>query len=344
MDFPDVVYPELATSLRSVGMGNANLTVAGNSEAAFINPAGLGRKTPWRFNLGNILFQTNEDFHGLGYKGDVTKFLDNFGKKLSLDGVRQLLLADRGKYLSSDFQILPNISGPFFNLGYLYVTKNIITMGRAEDAPLEYADRVDYGPYIGFGIPLFGEYLKLGTSVTYLTRAEANGESDKDTPIALAPSDYDKGSALIALMGLTFEVPFFPFFKFSAVRHNVFNQAFSKDTAFQLDKIRNQIDIGASIFLPMSSVAFLFTFDRKDINNKYSAVDSARKQLVGLEIAFLDWGWLRFGWGDGYFSSGVRFRGKSFELEISSWGVHGTSREYTRKEDRRFGFGFSHFF
>lgn len=342
--FPDVVYPELATSLRSVAMGNANLSVAGNSEAVFINPAGLARKAPLRFNLGNILFQSNEDFHSIGYKGNPGSYFNNFTKKLSLEGVRQLLLKDKGKYLSSDFQILPNISGTYFSLGFLYVTKNIITMGKAEDAPLEFADRVDYGPFIGFGIPVLKDYFKLGASLTYLTRVESNLESEQDVAINLGDEDYEKGSAPIVLLGATFELPFFPFLKLSAVSHNVFNQAFSQDSLYDLDKIKNQIDVGSSLFVPIGNMAFLLTLDRKDVTNKYSSVPSNRKLLAGLELAFLSWGWLRFGWGDGYPSGGLRIRSSTFEFDISTWGVHGTSREYTREEDRHIGLGFSHFF
>jgi len=341
VDFPDVVYPELATSLRSVAMGNANLSVASNSEAVFINPAGLARKFPTRFNLGNILFQTNEDFHAIGYKGNPTKYFDNFTKKLSLEGVRQLLLNDKGKYLSSDFQILPNITGSYFSLGFLYATKNIITMGKTEDAPLEFADRVDYGPFIGFGIPLLGNILKLGASVTYLTRMESILESEQDTPINLSNEDYEKGTLPLVLLGATFDLHYL---KLSIVRHNTLNQAFSQKSLYSLDKIRNQIDVGSSLFLPLGNMAILLTLDRKDVTNQYSAVDSNRKLLAGLELAFLSWGWLRFGWGDGYASGGFRIKSSSFEFDISTWGVHGTSREYDRKEDRRIGIGFSHFF
>ena len=78
--FSDAVFPELATSGRALGMGNAFIARVDDSSAVFYNPAGLGTIRYGHFHLSNFHLETNRGWMNIGTGGGIADASSNFVK------------------------------------------------------------------------------------------------------------------------------------------------------------------------------------------------------------------------------------------------------------------------
>lgn len=342
--FEDAIYPELATSARALGMGNAYNAKVDDASAAFYNPAGLGSVRGVSFHLSNLHLEMNKSFLTVGSKGPVLDAVANTTKLFSLDGTRELLREEPGKMTHSRFHMLPNLTTRYFTLGYLLSkhTRAVVT-DVASSEGFEFADRLDHGPYVGLNFSFFGGVLKIGASGIYLSRKELKASADPNQTINLESGDYYKGKGIIATAGTKLTLPIALLPTFSATMHNALGTEFGQARgAGAPEKIASSIDVGFSITPQVTTRSRLhLEVNYKDISREFGDVDNSRRLLLGAEWDFYRALFVRLGYGDGFGSFGLGARGKSFQFDISTYAVDSTARTFRGEEDRRFAFSFS---
>lgn len=344
LDFEDAIYPELATSARALGMGNAYNAKVDDASAAFYNPAGLGSVRGVSFHLSNLHLEMNKSFLTVGSKGPVVDAVANTTKLFSLDGTRELLKDNPGKITHSRFHMLPNLTTRYFTLGYLLSkhTRAVVT-DVADPAGFEFADRLDHGPYLGLNFSLFGGVLKLGASAIYLNRKELKASVDPNTVIDLGGGDFYKGRGIITTLGTKLTLPVALLPTFSATYHNALGTEFGNARGLGApEKIASTIDVGFSITPQVTTRSRLhLEVNYKDLSREFSNVDNSRRILVGAEWDFYRSLFVRLGYGDGFGSFGLGARGRNFQFDVSTYAVDSTARTFRGEEDRRFAFSFS---
>lgn len=341
--FEDAIFPELATSARALAMGNAYVAKADDSAAVFYNPSGLGTVRRPHLHLSNIHLETNKDWLDLGAGGKLTDAGSNLGKSFSLEGTRQLLLESRGKVSHSRFHVLPNFTARFISMGYLYSKRTKATMGPETNAPFEYAQRTDHGPYLSLNLSLFGGVIKVGATGIYQYRQESIGEAPGNQSFELNEDNTNKGHMLNVTAGgkITLPVALLP--TFAATLHNSTSAYFTHDSGPRApDKIRPTLDVGFSLTPKIGgNSAVHFEFNFKDLGNQYPDVSSTRKALFGLEFDFGRLMFFRLGYGDGFGSAGLGLKSQRVELDLTTYAVDTTTNGFRGKEDRRFAFSLS---
>ena len=351
LGFEDAVFPELAVSGRALALGSAYISKVDDSAAAFYNPAGLGSVRKVKFHLSNIHAETNMGWLKLATGGKITEAITNLPVALTMEGIRQRLVANPGNLTNTRYQLVPNITGRFFSIGYLFSRKTRMRLKSGASATLEYADRYDYGPYGSMNLSLFGGIIKGGMTMILLTRHQVTEDShDKATPLVIQDNAYSIGSGLFTIGGgkLTLPISWLPCL--SATVHNAFNKNFTSFRgAGAPDKIKSSIDVGFSITPKIGKRTRMhLEINYKDLTKKYTGVHFLRKALIGVELDFSRAFFLRFGYGDSYGTAGLGFKSKTIDFDLSTYSVNPdpTSGLIRGEEDRRIslsistGFGF----
>lgn len=344
IEFEDAIFPELATSARALGMGNAFISKVDDASAAFYNPAGLGTVRKSHFHISNFHLEMNKGFLTTGSSGPVVDALKNTTNLFSLDGTRDLLKDNPGKIAHSRFHILPNLTARYFSIGYLLSkhTRAVVTDATDTTAGFEFADRLDHGPYAALNFSFFGGVLKVGASTIFLNRKELKGAADPTQTLDV-DDQYNKGNALITTLGTKFTLPIVFLPTFSATVHNALDQEFGHARAAGApEKIKRTIDVGFSITPQMSTRTRVhLEVNYKDLSKEFENVASARRLLAGIEIDYARAMFVRFGYGDGFGSFGLGARTNRFEFDISTYAVDTSSSKFRGKEDRRFALSLS---
>ena len=339
LGFEDAVFPELATSGRALAMGNAFISKVDDSLSAFYNPAGLGTVRHPHLHLSNFHLESNKGWMNAGASGSVLDALTNFPKTFSLDGTRELLLKHPDTLTHARVQFMPNFTTRYFTMGYLINKVNRGYMGAdtTSTGTYEYASRLDYGPYAGLNLSMFGGVFKIGASVIYLSRNEAVGTATPTATLDLQDNDYKKGRAFITTAGTKLTLPVSALPTFSITMHNAAGAKFSGRAGGAPDKIKSSVDLGFSLTPQIGNVVRLhFEVDYKDVTGLYSDVGFSRKLLAGMEFDIARTMFVRFGYGDGFGSAGLGIKSRRLEFDLTTYAVDTTASAFRGREDRRF--------
>lgn len=340
--FEDAIFPELITSGRALAMGNAFIAKVDDHHSVFYNPAGLGTYRGWKLHLLNFSLESNKQLMQMAGGGNITKGAENSMKAFNLDGVRQLLLENKGKLAHSRYHFFPNLTARYFSLGYFYSKQVRATIGTATNAKFEYAQRQDHGPALALNMSLFGGIIKFGGTALYLFRNEAIGESPQTTNIKLTSNDYKKGAAFQIIGGtrLTLPIVFLP--TFAATIHNATGTKFQKiGGSGAPETIEQNLVLGFSLTPQIGKFVRVHTeINYKDAGDQ-SDVSATRRLGLGMEIDIARVMFMRLGYGDGFGSGGIGLMTKKLQVDISTYAVDTTSTEFRGKEDRRFIFSVS---
>ena len=339
LSFEDAAYPELASSGRALAMGNAFISKVDDSMAVVYNPAGLGTVRRAKLHLTNMHLEFNKEWINVGTSGSA---ISNISNIFSLDGIRKILLENKGKLIHSRFSFLPNFTMRHFSLGYLLSKQNKATIGTESGAKFELADRLDYGPYVSLNIPFIGGIFKVGLTGILLNRKEKIADVDANTTIDFKSSDYNQGSALILDGGAKLTLPFIMLPTISAVVHNSLDTKFEADSGTSPTKIERTVSLGFSLTPNIGKRTRMhIEINYKDLTSQYSGVADKRKINFGMEFSFYRIVFLRLGYGDGYGSFGFGIKTKNLEFDLTSYAVDTTSNEFRGAEDRRFSLSIS---
>lgn len=339
--FQDAAFPELATSARALGMGNAFLCKVDDAHSAFYNPAGLGTVRWGHFHLTNLHVELNDGLMKTALGGSSSSS-SNIGQAFSLDGSRQILLEKKGTLTHSRIQAIPNITFRYLSAGFLYSLQSKATIGLENNAKFEFSSRLDYGPFVAGNLSVFGGVLKVGASAILLTRKEIIDELDSSQPVELVSSDFGYGRALIYNVGGRITLPIVWLPTLAGVIHNFNKTPFTNLDDHAPETIKSSMDLGFSLTPQISdSVRVHLEVNYKDFNKQFPDVVIMRKILAGIEIDFIRHIFLRFGYGDGFGSAGIGMRYKRLETDITTYAVDTTANGFRGKEDRRFVFSLS---
>lgn len=339
LGFEDAVFPELATSGRALAMGNAFLSRVDDSLSSFYNPAGLGSVRHPHLHLSNFHLESNKGWMNAGSSGSMTDAATNFPKTFTLDGTRELLLKHPDTLTHARVQFMPNFTTRYFTMGYLISKINRGYMGTdvTSTGTYEYASRLDYGPYAGINLSMFGGVFKVGASVIYLSRDEAIGTATPTATLDLKDNDYKKGRAFIITGGTKLTLPFVMLPTFSATMHNALGTKFSGRAGGAPETIKSSVDLGFSLTPQVSKETRIhFEIDYKDVAGEYSGVSMNRKILAGMEFDFSRTMFVRFGYGDGFGSAGLGIKTRKLEFDLTTYAVDTTASAFRGREDRRF--------
>jgi hypothetical protein len=345
--FDDAVTPELVTSARARAMGNAFISKVDDSAASFYNPAGLGTIRKTHFHLSNFHVEANKGWFDAGLGGKAFKAVGKFTSALDEDGLRELLEDSPGTLSYNRFQLMPNFTTRYFSLGYLYSKQSMAMVVRdeaTEALTYDYIVRRDHGPYASMNLSFWGGIFKIGFTGVFLQRKEADGSQPADEAVVLEDGDYYKGLAFHGITGLKFTLPWKYLPTFSVVSHNTFGNQFSarKRALGQPESIPSTIDVGFSLIPQISNLSRLhFEFNYKDVAGEVDDVKTLRKMLFGVELDVARSFFIRLGYGDGYGSAGMGVRAQKFEVDLSTYAVETSGREFAKKEDRRFALSLS---
>ena len=345
IEFQDAVYPELGISGRATAMGNAYQCKVDDASAVFYNPAGLGTARKTHLHLSNLHLEVNKDWMRIATGGKLVDAAGDFFDGFSSDGMRKLLIKNKGKISHLRIQAMPNYTTRYFSIGYLFSQQMRATIGTAEDALYEYSLRRDHGPYAALNLSLFGGIFKVGVSGVLLSRNEYLTEVDSSAVFEADSDNYNKGVGIIATAGsrLTLPIEFLP--TFSAVVHNIGEQKFSGRAAGPPDKIKRSIDLGFSITPQIGQTTRIhLEGNYKDFSQEYSGVSVTRRLVAGIELDFARAFFMRLGYGDGFGSAGLGIKTQHLEFDLTTYAVDTTSSEFRGKEDRRFSMSLSYGF
>lgn len=342
IDFEDAVYPELAPSGRALAMGNAYICKTDDAASAMYNPAGLGTVRNTHLHLNNFFLETNRGYLRLG-GNKATDVVTNTMGKLSFNGTRKLLLNSKGTIAHSRFHVLPNFTMRYFSVGFLYAQRSRSTIGTQPNAKFEYAHRQDYGPYGALNLSLFGGIFKIGWTSVLLTRKQVNNESDANLGIVLSDNEYMKGTMTYHIAGARLTIPWVFLPTFAATMHNALDGDFAgQSDAGPPPKTPRNLVLGFSITPQIAStVRVHLEVNWKDFLINYPEVPAYRKLVFGTEIDFGRKAFLRFGYSDGFGSTGIGFKSQAVEMDLTTYAVDTTTKEWRGKEDRRFVINFS---
>lgn len=343
VEFEDAVFPELITSGRALAMGNAYAAKADDHHSVFYNPAGLGTFRKWHFHLTNFHIETNKDLATMGGGGSITDASSNIMKAYEFDGVRQLLLENRGSHSHARLHAFPNITTRYFSMGYMFSRQMRAALGPQANDRFEYAERTDHGPVLALNFSLWGGIFKLGASAVYLSRTEAIGDADANTTFELQDDEKKTGRAVIITSGAKLTFPWKALPTFSVTVHNSSNQRFSSGGKGGLpDRIKTNVVGGFSITPQIGKYTRAhLEVNLKDMGNAHKDVSSVRKMALGLEFDYKRGIFVRFGYGDGFGSAGIGIKHRTLEVDISTYAVDTSSSSFQGDEDRRFVFSVS---
>ena len=344
IDFEDATQPELITSARALGLGNAYLAKVDDSAAAFYNPAGLGTVRSFHMHLTNLHIEANKGFLRAATDGNVTGTFSRFKTSFDLDKAREVLEENRGQLLMARFHLAPNITSRYFSLGFLYSHQLRGLIGEEENSLFEFAKRVDHGPYASFNLSFFGGIFKLGATGVYLNRKEIFDERELTENLSLSPSDYNQGQALYLIGGGRLTLPLRGLPTIALKLNNISHTSFRRgdDSAGAPEKIKPSWDGGFSLTPQIAQTLRLhLELGYRDITSQYEELRTSRRLAGGIEIDLRRTAFLRLGYGDGFGSAGIGIRTPRLELDLTTYGVDRAHSGFRKEEDRRYIFSLS---
>ncbi len=341
VDFNDGINPELAPSGRALAMGNAFTSVVDDATASFYNPGGLGSIRRGHFHLSNLHLEFNKDWMNIGTEGTLIDMPAQFVKAFSLNGIRELLLENKGKTAYNRFSFMPNFTNRIFSIGYLY---NQQVKGRiaANSTTFEFADRLDHGPYGTLNFSFNGGILKFGVTGIYLTRKELMGDVDGTASFEPSDDSYKTGSQMVFIAGGRLTLPITMLPTLSVTVHNALDARFDSEESVGISQIERNTVVALSLTPRLGKRTTMhLEIDYRDASNQYEEVETSRKIAMGAEIGFYNVLFVRFGYSDGFGSFGLGLKSRKLEFDLTTYAIDKTASEFRGQEDRRFAMSIS---
>jgi len=345
LDFNPVAYPQLATSGRALGLGNAYISKVDDSASSFYNAAGLGTVRPTNFHLTDIHFESSQDYLTMP-KGGPSEFWNGVLGNVTIEGTRVNLLENIGDVSYSRFNILPNFTTRYFSFGYLISQQSRMTI-LSETSPYEWIFRLDHGPYAAVNMSFWGGVIKIGAMGIWLNRKELNGCGPKNETIFIEEDDYATGSGFFADLGVRITLPTDWIPAFSLALHNFTSSSFgniqeSRPTVYNpnpkpLQNYQTTLDLGVSITPRVGKLSRLhLEADWNDLLQEFDGVDYRRRLLIGAEYDWFRKYFIRLGYVEGYVSGGLGFKSKHFNFSLSTFGAELDPIQWHVKQERRY--------
>lgn len=318
---------EVNTTTRALGMGNAFVGQAVDSDALFYNPAGLVRSDgyTWRFlgaKVGLNGQQALTTIQSMMSATDFsTVFANSYGQNVWLGG--GAITAFTSPYFG--FAVYDNLSSSFL-------------IGNPASPSITLASYNDFAYVAGFAYPVL-PMLHLGLNLRYIRRfgaeqtfSAASFATISATDVQNAIRKESRGYAVDMAINFIAKGPVAPMFAF--VWKDIGSTAFSPVDATQQapPAQRDEMILGAGIGFDAGVVSVVPELNFKYLNR--TDVQLGRKIHLGVELGLplLD---LRAGFNQGYYTLGLGLDMGLMRLDAATYGVE--LGEYPGQlEDRRY--------
>lgn len=321
--------PDMYVSTRALGMGNAFIGLATETDALYYNPAGIARNSGINLQLFGV-------HAGLGGLDSVTE-LQNFNGS-SGSGFVSALNNLYGKNTWVGASGRAGLSLPFFSVAVY----NVADIGLVYQNPVypQFDTNAinDFGYALGTGIPI-GPFIHWGMSLRYVKRF---GTRDPISTSTLANLDFEslkskytqwaRGYGMDMGLNLTLPTPFVrPVF--SAVWRNIGDTNFKSEDPFtNVPSERSEMALGAAVIVDLPLISVTPAVDIRHLNR--DDLQITRKINFGLEIGLplID---LRGGFREGYYTGGVGLNLGFIRVDAATYGVE-LGAYPGQLEDRRY--------
>jgi len=265
----------------------------------------------------------------------------NLINSFSLDGVRKLLLENKGSMAYNRFSFAPNFTNRIFSIGYLY-NQQVKARIQEGTTTLEFAERLDQGPYGSLNFSFNGGILKFGVTGIYLIRKEYIGETDGTAEFKPSDSDYKSGAKMLYIAGGRLTLPISMLPTLSVTVHNALDTKFDGEDAAGISQLERNTVVALSITPRIGKTTSLhLEVDYRDASNQYDDIELSRRISFGAEIGFYRTLFFRMGYSDGFGSLGLGLKSRRLEFDLTTYAIDKTAAEFRGEEDRRFAMSIS---
>lgn len=334
-------------SLRYLGMGGASIAIANDETSIAINPAGLGKL---RDDYGTVFDPEIE----LNSKGITAYNSKAYTDPFSIKQVVETMKTQVGTYFSSRGQVMPSFVAK--NFGIAILQKTDLAARATSDTAVDTFYRNDLALLMGYNLRLFEGRIKIGVTGKVISRIEID-------ELGLDPTQNlnlrSLGTAGIAKAGTGFgfdtgilmAAPWKWLPTIGAVYRDVGGMSFNQSTMKRLStstsdpaQVTGDLDLGLALFpIQSNSARSTFALEYRGFLTQSDQEDKAKLIHVGYELNYSDVFFLRVGYHQRYWTSGLELSSENFQLQLSSYGEEiGTSSE--PKEDRRWALKLSYRF
>ncbi len=329
---------EFYNGVRALGMGGVQVAVVNDETALVANPAALGRLRDYFVTVADPEIEYGSDTNtliGLDIMAGVApqRALNALNAKPTLrlsERVQvfpSLVLPNFGVGLLGKYRMTGDISGTNFNADYVN----------------------DFAAIVGFNFRLLDGRVKLGFNTKVINRSEVKGVFPTSSTNLSVVNNGKEGLGLGVDIGLIFTAPWKTLPTLAIVARDFGDTKFSNGgvfntTSLRPDTINQSYDIGVAISPILGKrTRSTFSFEIKDALNISAYDDAAKLYHFGGEFNFFDAIFLRFGANQRYWTAGLEFAVKNYQLQIASYGEE-IGTDVAPVEDRRYVLKFAYRF
>lgn len=331
----DAVNNEWLSTTRALTMGNVGIASATDSSTAmFYNPAALARQKKTTVEFFNPQMEVGTGVFAMGGAS-------NLSKHSALSKVRPLLQQNAGKASSLGFSLYPNLSAQNFNFGILM---------KAEGASVDDGTNLTYQsknllvPTLGLSMGLLGGRFRWGVAVRGIQISENDRLVETGTTSAIGYTmDMAEGFGIGLDSGVLLSLPWASLPTLGFVARNIGDTSFPSEANFSIaqgtstrkEKIKMTYDGGFSIAPKIGQRSTLtFAVDYRDIMNE-NGVNDKRRLNIGMEFDVSKTLFFRFGYGRGYWTTGLGVGSKYGSLDFGTYSEELDRTSFNGIEDRR---------
>ena len=343
VDFNDGVFPEVVLSGRALAMGNAFVALVDDESAALYNPAGLGTVRDWHWQMSNLFGEV-----GTRQARSLTQNFFDLGQvarnSFYLEGLRKNHLKNPGIFTHTRVSMAPNFTRRFLSLGAFYSRRTRSFYGGGTADRFEFADRMDFGSYMGSNISLAGGIFKLGATALWLERKEVIGDADANVGFKATAAQTAKGRMLLTVLGTRLTLPLAGLPALAATWHNFLDQGFRRESGYAQapDKIAKNLVLALS-FTPIigKRKKAHIEVNYRDAGKRCPELRNSERWMVGVEFNLVNMFFIRGGYRDDLVSGGLGFKLGAFHFDFTTYAGKETIQDSSRRGERRFLFSTS---
>ena len=307
------------TGTRQLGMGGAYVGVVDDETALVTNPAGVGKVREFTLNLFNPQVG--------GSVADTNLInLGNYNQATDVQGLLALLNQAKGTAVDGRASIFPSVVMPNFGVGALYNTRYDALVNPATNVyTFNYLS--DLSGAMAFSVRFLGGVVKLGFNGRFIDRTEVVLSAPATATGLSLGSLRREGTGIASDVGLILSAPIVWLPAISAVAHDVGGTSYGgraiagAATTFRPADTPTTIDAAFSVFPILGRRAHMaLTFEAHDLLTIGQEVDLMRRAHVGAEIGFADFFFVRGGMNQRYWTAGLEFATRFFQLQAASYG------------------------
>lgn len=332
---------EFYNGTRELGMGGARIAVVNDETAMLINPAALGKLRDYFFTVADP-------------EGEVN------GEAQRIVGLDILAAADPqklkdkaaefpGRHFHQRVQVFPSFVLTNFGIGVFgkYSADGEVNAAGTQFR-LDY--RNDFALVLGYNLRIWDGRIKLGFNSRFVNRIEIAKDIATASTGVTVGNQASEGLGVGSDVGLILSAPWKLLPTLAGVwrdvggtKYNVTNGLFQKTTERPATTAQT-VDVALALFpILANQTRMSFSLEYRDILTASEETDMFRRTHGGIELNFRDAVFLRAGYHQRYWSAGMEFSMKNYQLQFASYGEEIGTKENPR-EDRRYNAKFSYRF